>query len=164
MLKLWNHLLSLNDDRLTKHIFKWEYANHLCNGTSWINEIKHILELINQAHHFINCSEVDLKFISTLLQDVMEKEWQRNILCKPNITFKNTIKEEEYVSCIKSRKARSLISQIRLGILPLEIEVGRFRGISPEARICQNCNMGVVENELHFICECVPYTMNLDIL
>ena len=34
--------------------------------------------------------------------------------------------------CIKimSRKARSLISQIRLGILPLEIEVGVFRGIA----------------------------------
>ena len=56
-----------------------------------------------------------------------------------------------------SRKARSLISQIRLGILPLEIEVGRFRRISPEDRVCQNCNMGVVETEVHFICECPLY-------
>ena len=55
-----------------------------------------------------------------------------------------------------SRKARSLISQIRLGILPLEMEAGRFRGVSPEDRIlCQNCNMGVVECEVHFICECL---------
>ena len=66
-------------------------------------------------------------------------------------------KEEEYLSKIVSRKARSLISQIRLGILPLEIEVGRFRGVSPEDRLCQNCNMGVVESEVHFICECPLY-------
>ena len=91
----------------------------------------------------------------------MEREWQREILGKPKlrtyITFKNLFKEKEYLSKIMSRKARSLISQIRLGILPLEIEVGRFRGVSPEDRLCQNCNMGVVESEVHFICECPLY-------
>ena len=102
-----------------------------------------------------------MKYFPTLLYGVMERKWQREILVKPKlrtyITFKNLFKEEEYLSKIVSRKARSLISQIRLGILPLEIEVGRFRGVSPEDRLCQNCNMGVVESEVHFICECPLY-------
>ena len=91
----------------------------------------------------------------------MEREWQRGILVKPKlrtyITLKNSFKEEEYSSKNMSRRLRSLISQIRLGILPLEIEIGRFRGVSPEGRICQNWNMGVVEREVHFICECPLY-------
>ena len=29
MLQLWNHLLSLDDNRLTKHIFEWEYVGSL---------------------------------------------------------------------------------------------------------------------------------------
>ena len=40
------------------------------------------------------------------------------------------------------------------GILPSEIEVGRFRGVSLDDRICQNCNMGAVESEVYSICEC----------
>ena len=39
MLQLWNHLLSLDDNRLTKHIFEWEYTYNFGNGNSWINEI-----------------------------------------------------------------------------------------------------------------------------
>ena len=117
--------------------------------------------MVDREDDFNNLLTVDLKYFSTLLYGVMEREWQREILVKPKlrtyITFKNLFKEEEYLSKIVSRKARSLISQIRLGILPLEIEVGRFRGVSPEDRLCQNCNMGVVESEVHFICECPLY-------
>ena len=161
MLQLWNHLLSLDENRLTKHIFEWEYANNFGNGNSWIDEIKQIFQLVDREDDFNNLLKVDLKYFSTLLYGVMEREWQREILVKPKlrtyITFKNLFKEEEYLSKIVSRKARSLISQIRLGILPLEIEVGRFRGVSPKDRLCQNCNMGVVESEVHFICECPLY-------
>ena len=161
MLQLWNHLLSLDENRLTKHIFEWKYANNFGNENSWIDEIKQIFQLVDKEDDFNNLLKVDLKYFSILLYGVMEREWQREILVKPKlktyITFNNLFKEEEYVSKIMSRKARSLISQIRLGIFPLEIEVGRFRGVSPEDRLCQNCNMGVVESEVHFICECPLY-------
>ena len=124
MLQLWNHLLSLDKNRLTKHIFEWEYANNFGKGNSWIDEIKQFFQLVDKEDDFINLLKVDLKYFSTLLYGgVMEREWQRVILVKPKlriyITFKNLFKEEEYLAKIVSRKARSLISQIRLGILPL---------------------------------------------
>ena len=50
------------------------------------------------------------------------------------------------------------MAQFRLGILPLEIEVGRFRNIPLANRICQMCNSGVVEDEIHFLCECNNYS------
>ena len=52
---------------------------------------------------------------------------------------------------------RSLLAQLRLGILPLEIKVGRFRNIPVENRLCKCCDNNVVENEFHFVCECVRY-------
>ena len=149
MLQLWDHLLSLNENRLTKHIFEWEYANNFGNGNSWIDEIKQIFQLVDKEDDFNNLLKVVLKYFSILLYGVMECEWQREILVKPklrtHITFKNLFKEEEYLCKIMSRKARSRISQVRLRIFPLEIEVGCFRGVSPEDRLCQNCNMGVIE-------------------
>ena len=49
------------------------------------------------------------------------------------------------------------MSQFRLGILPLEIEVGRFRDIPLCNPICQMCAKNSVEDEIHFLCECESY-------
>ena len=43
------------------------------------------------------------------------------------------------------------------GILPLFIETGRFYNIKLEHRICTLCNMNKIENEIHFLFECVLY-------
>ena len=40
MLQLWNHLLSLDENRLTKHIFEWEYANNFGNGNETVGLMK----------------------------------------------------------------------------------------------------------------------------
>ena len=64
----------------------------------------------------------------------------------------------EYVSMNISKYQRSLYAQFRLGILPLEIEVGRFRNIPLSSRICKMCNSNIVEDEIHFLCECESYT------
>ena len=45
---------------------------------------------------------------------------------------------------------RSLLTQLRSGTLPLEIETGRYYGITREQRICKHCHLNVIENEQHF--------------
>ena len=50
------------------------------------------------------------------------------------------------------------MAQFRLGILLLEIEIGRFRNIPLGNRISQMCNNNVVEDEIHFLCECNSYS------
>ena len=103
---------------------------------------------------------VDLNVATTLLINKMEDEWRVNVSLKPKlrsyIIFKNSFGEEEFLTCLRSRAKRSLLSQLRLGILPLEIEVGRFRGIDLENRICKICNINI-EIECHFLCECPCY-------
>ena len=46
---------------------------------------------------------------------------------------------------------RSLICQIRTGVLPLVIEVGRFTHIPVSSKICKFCDAYTVESEKHFI-------------
>ena len=57
-----------------------------------------------------------------------------------------------------SKFQRSLFAQFRFGILPLEIETGRFRDVPLAERICKVCNSGAVEDEIHFLCDCSTYT------
>ena len=70
------------------------------------------------------------------------------------VTFKIVLQTEEYLGNNISRHKRSLLAQLRLSILPLEIEVGSFRNIPVQNRLCKCCNNNVVENEFHFVCEC----------
>ena len=52
---------------------------------------------------------------------------------------------------------RSLISQLRLGILPLRIETGRFIGLEVQERLCEVCDNNQVEDEAHFLFDCETY-------
>ena len=56
-----------------------------------------------------------------------------------------------------SKYARSLLSQIRLGSLGLEIEKGRYEKKDREQRICKLCGNDV-ETEIHFLFECNKLT------
>ena len=49
-----------------------------------------------------------------------------------------------------SRQTRSLFDQFRHGILPLKIETGRFKNLYIEERICELCELEVVESEYIF--------------
>ena len=98
-----------------------------------------------------------------------EKVWLNNCLHKPKLrTYKNTFKTESYLFHFLSRQHRSFIAQLRLGILPLRIETGRFENIKDsltgrfcklkvEERKCQICNLDDIEDEKHFLCICQVY-------
>ena len=158
MLRLWNRFLTLDNTRITKHVFDWEYGLH-CSD-SWSDNVRSILNLIGLNNHYNNRLMVDLNVATTLLINNMEDEWRINVSLKPKlrsyIIFKNSFGEEEYLTCLRSRAKRSLVSQLRLGIFPLEIEVGRFWGIDLENRICKMCNINI-ENECHYLFECPCY-------
>ena len=67
--------------------------------------------------------------------------------------YKNEILTEPYVSCRVSKYKRSLFCQLRIGILPLEIETGRHYRLKLEDRICKICEEAI-EDEIHFLCMC----------
>ena len=89
------------------------------------------------------------------------EEWKNCIENKPKLrTYKNikcSFGTEEYVKMNLTRPQRSILAQIRLGILPLFIETGRYTGVKIENRICSLCNQNKVENELHFLLTCTYY-------
>ena len=69
-----------------------------------------------------------------------------------------------------SRQQRSLLAQLRCGILPLHIESGRFqnkkdaisgqhRKLKINERTCKICKYDYIEDELHFVCICEAYSV-----
>ena len=76
--------------------------------------------------------------------------------------FKSKVQIECYLLMIQDVYKRMLISCLRMGVLPLRIETGRYegsgivgaRGIPIEFRVCQCCVLNKVEDEIHFLLEC----------
>ena len=63
--------------------------------------------------------------------------------------FKQDINVEDYL--VKwTRSQRSLLAQLRIGILPLQIEVGRYYRKQLNERLCLIYSDNVIEDECHF--------------
>ena len=84
--------------------------------------------------------------------------------------FKHDIVTEEYVRSLIPKGKRSLMAQLRCGVLPLSIETGRFKNIKdevtgcfrrlkPEERTYEICNNNEIEDEFHFIMKCTKYSI-----
>ena len=57
-IRLWNRLISMNNNRLTKCVFSIDYNT---SGKTWCSEIKSFFEQADMQHSFINKQAVDLK-------------------------------------------------------------------------------------------------------
>ncbi len=57
--------------------------------------------------------------------------------------FKSEFYTEPYVKSYLNRFHRSTFAKFRCGVLPIQIEVGRFRGQGENQRICPICKGGV---------------------
>ncbi len=47
------------------------------------------------------------------------------------------------------------LAQFRSGILPLHIDAGQQQSKRTEERLCLACKLRIIEDEYHFLCECV---------
>ena len=130
-------------NRITKQIFNGDYD--LSSSNSWCSKINLWLTDLNLEHIFESKSICNIDQAELNLKLDFVQKWQVDISNKPKlrtyIKFKAVPDIENYVLCNLDRKLRSYIAQFRSGILPLEIETGRFRNIPLNERICKLCNI-----------------------
>ena len=140
-------------------------------GQSWYKEFGAVCAHIG----FPLPGNVDTKINISVFKHVKEKcqvkqyeEWRLAIANKPKlrsyIKFKCQYKVEDYCTLNMLKSKRSLLAQLRLGVLQLQVEVGRFHGTPLDKRTCQLCDMNVVEDELHLLCVCPLYQVPRQLL
>ena len=158
MIRLWNRLCRMSNDRLTKQVFLYDYS--LCKS-NWSSEVKSILYKINQLQCFTSCMVVNLENFKYTFSNIVTQNWLTDLTKKPKLrtyqSMKAHLNAEYYVKCFIPKHKRSLLAQIRCGILPLKIETGRFQQIPLELRLCILCNLQEVETEEHFVCRCTKF-------
>ena len=56
---------------------------------------------------------------------------------------------------------RKSMAKLRLGVLPIRLETGRYERpkLPADQRLCQQCSLGVPEDEVHFTLECPRHSI-----
>ena len=161
LLKYWNRLCNLDDSRITKKIFNWD--RRFCNNRgTWSYCVKHLFSEIDCEDLFHSVAPCDIDHAQSIIIDVCDTgDWDIGRYKSQKLRYYNLYKydksPEEYLYFNISKYQRSLFAQFRCGILPLEIEVGRYRDIPLENRLCQVCKTDIIEDEIHFLCQCMKY-------
>ena len=88
-------------------------------------------------------------------------QWSTLIQQKPKLYYykqiKNEYKAENYCYINLKKFQRSLLAKFRLGMFPINIELGRYQRIPREQRFCPLCDLDKVEDELHILFDCPRY-------
>ena len=161
MLRLWNRMVKLDNNRVTKQIFEWDYS---LKRNNWCSKVRNILESIGMENAFLNKECVNLNMAWSKLYEMCCNEWVNNVQNYPKlrtyVQYKSDVGLEPYVSKLLSVRQRSVMARFRCGILPLEIEIRRYQTDQNRHRdICKICNKNVLEDELHFFFECDKYNI-----
>jgi hypothetical protein len=159
MIRYFNKIIAMEDNRIPKRSFQWE---KVLTTNGWAQEIKTILTGIDMFGHFENSIPCNLSLVWAELFANESILWSTNMQNSPKLrtykTYKQSLEVEPYVFCLLNRSYRSVLARLRAGVLPLEIETGRWRSIPPEERFCKFCRNGEVEDENHFLFSCQIYT------
>ena len=124
MVRLWNCLVSLPEERLTRKFFKWDRAKH----HPWSREVSIILSASDLHIMFQNNLQCNINVIRQRLFRKYEDQWKQDIWKKPKlrnyVQFKNDYVTEPYIFLNLMRRQRSLCAQLRTSTLPLAVEAG----------------------------------------
>lgn len=155
--RLWNRLIDMDDFRLTKHIFMYD----LNEKGKFVLFIEQLCEDYNILSHFEEHRIIDLKDIQGKAMTDFVNNWKNDVSVKPKLRtykeFKHSYGVEQYVKSFLPKNRRSLVAQLRLSILPLRIETGRYSNEAVESRLCQLCDKSQIEDEIHVVFHCDCY-------
>ncbi len=147
ILKMWSHLVKMEDNRLTKRVFCWDKT---FRWFSWCSDIHNIFnELQIEQVFYSDKNPVNIDWAKDQIQNVSK-------LCT-YIKFKSYYGKYPFVCTAYNFGHRSILAKFRSGILPLSIETGCLQNIPREFILFTMCNDNVIEDEIHFMFYCNQY-------
>ena len=161
----WLHVICSNRENLASKAYL-EQFNSSGEKYAWLNFVKRVLCHLGFSHVWNNQSTFNISsFLLSIKNKLKERYisyWNNRINSNNGMDklrtyklFKKTFGLEEYLEYGLDRKYRQCLSSFRISPHKLQIERGRYIGKNVEERKCTDCN--VIEDEIHFFCDCHKY-------
>ena len=99
--------------------------------------------------HIQNLSETELRgMLESVPWRKVQEKWREELERRLKLSTMQIIimesGEESRCAGIKMKSERRMILKLRGGTAPLQVEMGRWRGVKGEERTCKECNSGEV--------------------
>ena len=173
-LRFWGKVGRMSSRRLVKQVYTHSRARFQAGESSkWCKYTYTLLKQLGMEDTWEkeHLTEEEVKEFEREIRDKIhskeEIEWKERMLTKPKLrtyrTLKHTLEfEQEYLS-YHDRQAREVMTRIRGGTHELRIETGRYPNTNKDTRLelherrCLLCMSGEIEDEHHFLLECIVY-------
>ena len=84
MLRFWNRVIKMDDARLTRKIFDFDYSNNN-SVQNWSSNIRELFRITNNMTVFVNKSTCDIKEMRDSLISHYSEKWRTEIQRKPKL-------------------------------------------------------------------------------
>ncbi|VDH90629.1 Hypothetical predicted protein [Mytilus galloprovincialis] len=165
MIRLWARIINMSSNRLPKIAYLSEKEKNRRN--SWALEIKTILGKCDLLNHYNMSSLLGMSnknflgLVKHRLTTIAAENWKAECAGMPKlrtyVKIKSDYCQEPTLLKTLSTKKRAVLSKLRSGTFPIEIEKGRYRQLPVERRICKLCTKQAIEDEIHFVIKCPAY-------
>ena len=137
---------------------------------NWLQGVGKLLSLFGLS--YINDIDIpSLNLICTNLNNMYINQWSKILNKHTHFTpqsnklelycqFKKSYELEKYLLNVKNRQYRVALTKLRISAHSLHIETGRYHKpmkTPVNDRICLHCDLGIIENEEHFLLSCTKY-------
>ncbi len=172
IVRLWCRLQTMDTSRITYKVFKWSNSLSLGNVKTWEYHVKQFLKDANMLDHPFMNPDINVKVTMREYRDALiasdKVNWHNKVWddtkneengnkLRLYRCYKDDICVESYVTTIMPFHHRQKIAMLRLGCLPIQIELGRRSNTPLDSRICKLCNQGCIEDEVHLLLQCPLY-------
>ncbi len=155
MVRFRNRIAQMDDHRIPLLIHNWDVS---LQRDAWAKQVEHILSYTNMLEDTNHLSHIDLDVLSARLKRLNREKWMKSASLLPKLrTFVELFDERDHKGLVYAnltRKQRSMVTKLKIGIMPLAIETGRFTDVPLEYRTCQICDDNLLEDEYHFLLYC----------
>jgi hypothetical protein len=173
LLKYWNRLIRMDDDRLVKRAFVVSAAlagSTACNSrhTSWAGQAAAVLGSLGLPCNLAAPAVADVeKGVSTLqsrylssITDSESSKVQQYLRMRDGVV-PETYCMAPYLKAVGGWRQRKALSQLRTGSHWLAVETGRRAGaaVPRDQRVCQRCSSGEVDDEAHMVFRCAALSV-----
>ena len=161
MMRLMNRISLMSESRLPKKVLRWEVING-CNA--WLGEVLDVckeLEIPSPIGPYMSLYTYDIEVLEKRALCNAQEEWRQQVPIKSKLGTYAYVRDftinAQLVTFNLPRGQRSVIAKLLCGILPIQIEVGRFNNTKWELRFCKQCSSGKIEDETHCLIDCEKF-------
>ena len=133
---------------------------------SWIKNIKEELSKLGLYYLWENIEQCNLDVIYNIIKQRLNDVYMQTNLSKVSQSTNGELFQyitdgcnlQSYLSKAIDFKYRKEITKFRISNHRLNIEVGRYKNVVRQLRVCTLCDHNNIEDEFHFILKCPFYS------